>query len=320
MSGISVQQLILAGSHFGHLTRRWNPKMKPYIFMEKNGIYIIDLYKTKQMLDHACETARKIVEKGDTVLFVGTKKQAKDIIRNEAQRSGMPYVNERWLGGMLTNFVTIRKSVKKLETLEKKTVDGTYDIISKKERLTLDKQRGKLETALSGIRDMKKLPGAVFVVDTLEEEIAVREARKLGIPVFAIVDTNSDPDPIDYPIPANDDAYKSIGLIMKTFTDVIIEGLAVAQAHQVEREEKDGTQKKAADTRRRTSRRRKGGSQEKDGGDKKTNRRRGGSNRSRGPKKETGGKQTQENRGEKRSESKPAGDREAKKSAPKKDE
>ncbi|MBD3165602.1 30S ribosomal protein S2 [bacterium] len=267
MSNVTVQQLILAGSHFGHLTRRWNPKMKPYIFMEKNGIYIIDLYKTKQLLDNACEAVRQIVERGELVLFVGTKKQARDIVQAEAARAGMPYVNERWLGGMLTNFVTIRKSVKKLENLEKKQVDGTYDVISKKERLTIDKQKEKLEIALTGIRTMKKLPGAVFVVDTLEEDIAVREARKLGIPVFALVDTNADPDPIDYPIPANDDAYKSIGLITKTFTDAVVEGLAKAEAVKQDTEEPAEEKPKDKKGARRPARRRRTGGGGK-GGDK----------------------------------------------------
>lgn len=230
MARVTVQQLILAGSHFGHLTRRWNPKMKPYIFMEKNGIYIIDLNKTLGLLEAAYTKAADIAAKGDSILYIGTKKQARDIMKAEATRAGMPYVNERWLGGMLTNFSTIRKSIKKLEAIEKKGVDGTYDSLTKKERLSMDSQKAKLELNLSGIRHMKRLPGAIFVVDTLMEDIAVREAIKLGIPIFAIVDTNSDPDPIDYPIPANDDAYKSIGLITKTFTDAVIEGVAVADA------------------------------------------------------------------------------------------
>lgn len=273
MTRINIDQLILAGSHFGHLTRRWNPKMKPYIFMERNGIYVIDLQKTQNMLEKACEAVEKIVEKGEQVLYVGTKKQARDIIREEAERTGMPYVNERWLGGMLTNFSTIRKSIKKLETIELKMKDGTYDLLSKKERLMLDRQRDKLLLALGGIRDMRKLPGAVYVVDTLEEEIGVREARKLGIPVFAIVDTNSDPDPIDYPIPANDDAYKSIGLITKTFTDAI----AAARAHydavkkdtpssdKEPRKDSEGS-RRSGPRRRRSSR---GGKPKQEGGDAK---------------------------------------------------
>ena len=257
MPRVTTQQLILAGSHFGHLTRRWNPKMKPFIFMEHNGIYVMDLQKTQKLLDEACDEVEKIVEKGESVLFVGTKKQARDIIREEAMRVSMPYVNDRWLGGMLTNFATIRKSVKKLELLEKKMVDGTYDLISKKERMTIDHQRDKLLRALGGIREMKRLPGAMFVVDTLEEEIAIHEANKLGIPVFGIVDTNSNPDPIQYPIPANDDAYKSIGLIVKTFTLAILEGQARLEA--LKKEEAAPTKevkKEAAEAKKRTGPRR----------------------------------------------------------------
>ncbi len=239
MPNINIQQLILAGSHFGHLTRRWNPKMKPFIFMEKNGIYIIDLNKTLKLLKDAHRAIATIVGKGERVLFVGTKKQARDIIKAEAARADMPYVNERWLGGMLTNFSTIRKSIKKLEDLESKATDGTYENITKKERLSIEKHKDKLLRALSGIRNMKRLPGAVFVVDTLQEEIAVREAKKLGIPVFAIVDTNTDPDPIDFPIPANDDAYKSIGLITKTFTDAVVEALATVQVKKDDEAEKE---------------------------------------------------------------------------------
>jgi small subunit ribosomal protein S2 len=219
--------------------------MKPYIFMEKNGIYIIDLDRTLKLLEASREEASRIAARGDEILYIGTKKQARDIIKAEAERAGMPYVNERWLGGMLTNFSTIRRSIKKLEALEKKVTDGTYEAVTKKERLAMDKERAKLERNLSGIRSMKRLPGAVFVVDTLAEEIAVREARKLGIPIFAIVDTNADPDPIDWPIPANDDAYKSIGLITKAFTNAVVEGAAVAQAKKAEEPEaKKGEEKK----------------------------------------------------------------------------
>ncbi|MCB2212236.1 30S ribosomal protein S2 [bacterium] len=254
MARVNVQQLILAGSHFGHLTRRWNPKMKPYIFMEKNGIYIIDLNKTLKLMETADAVASRIAARGDGILYVGTKKQARDIIKAEATRANMPYVSERWLGGMLTNFATIRKSIKKLEALEKKVVDGTYDSVTKKERLSMDAERNKLELNLGGIRNMKRLPGALFIVDTVQEDIAVREAKKLGLPIFAIVDTNSDPDPIDYPIPANDDAYKSIGLITKTFTDAVIEGLAVYEAHKQEKkdeEPQDDKQRKQGPRRRR---------------------------------------------------------------------
>jgi small subunit ribosomal protein S2 len=247
MARVSVQQLILAGSHFGHLTRRWNPKMKPYIFMEKNGIYIIDLNQTVKLMEDANDVVSRIAARGESILFVGTKKQARDIIKQEATRAGMPYVCERWLGGMMTNFQTMRKSIKKLESYEKKVVDGTYDSLTKKERLYMDADRNKLELNLGGIRHMKKLPGALFIVDTVQEDIAVNEARKLGLPIFAILDTNCDPDPIDHPIPANDDAYKSIGLITKTFTDAVIEGLAVHEAHKQEQKDeapKDDKQRK----------------------------------------------------------------------------
>ena len=260
MARVTVQQLILAGSHFGHLTRRWNPKMKPYIFMEKNGIYIIDLNKTLRLMEEAHAVVAQIASRGEPILYVGTKKQARDIIKQEATRANMPYVNERWLGGMLTNFTTMRKSIKKLESLEKKVVDGTYDSLTKKERLAMDKEREKLETNLGGIRHMKRAPGAMFVVDTLEEEIAVREAKKLGIPIFAIVDTNSDPDSITYPIPANDDAYKSIGLITKTFTDAVVEGLAVFEARKQEEQEEAPQEEKQ---RRSGPRRRRGAAKKK---------------------------------------------------------
>lgn len=225
---VSIQQLLMAGTHFGHLTRRWNPKMRSYIFMAKKGIHIIDLKLTKECIEKACDEISKISASGKSVLFIGTKKQAKDIVRSEAQRCNSPYVNERWLGGMLTNFTTIRRSLKTLFAYEKKASDGTYDLIGKKERLSMEKERSKLERVLGGIRDMVKLPGAIFVVDTKKESIAVSEARKLDIPVYAIVDTNSDPDLIDFPIPANDDSFKSIGLITRMVTDAVMEGQKIA--------------------------------------------------------------------------------------------
>lgn len=228
MPVVSIQQLLMAGTHFGHLTRRWNPKMKQFIFTAQHGIHIVDLKKTQHCIDRACSALQDIVKKGEKILFVGTKKQARDIIRNEATRVDMPYVCERWLGGMLTNFSTIRKSLKNLQTFEKMATDGTYEKISKKERLAIEKEKAKLERALGGIREMKKLPGAVFVVDTKKEHIAVAEALKLGIPLVAIVDTNADPDVVDYPIPGNDDAYKSIGLITRSLTDAIEVAAAVA--------------------------------------------------------------------------------------------
>ena len=224
MSRISLETLLAAGSHFGHLTRRWNPKMKEFIFMEKNGIHILDLKKTQEKIDKACEAVKKIVEEGEDVLFVGTKKQSKEIIRTEAQRSGMFYITDRWLGGMLTNFGTIRKSVKHMKNLEKMGSDGTYEKITKKEVLHIEREKGKMKKVLDGVEEMKKLPGAIFIVDTKKEQIAVNEARKLNIPIIAIVDTNSDPTIIDYPIPANDDAARSISIISRTLADAIIEG------------------------------------------------------------------------------------------------
>lgn len=225
---ISIEQLLMAGTHFGHLTRRWNPKMRQYIFMSKQGIHIIDLKKTQEKIEKACDALTKLCAQGESILFVGTKKQAKDIVRAEASRCSSPYVNERWLGGMLTNFVTIRKSVKTLENFEKKASDGTYEKISKKERLMNEKERAKLDKVLGGIRNMKRLPGAIIIVDIKKEDIAVAEAKKLSIPIFALVDTNVDPEVVEYPIPANDDSFKSIGLITRMLTDSILEGQKVA--------------------------------------------------------------------------------------------
>ncbi|MBN2413780.1 30S ribosomal protein S2 [candidate division KSB1 bacterium] len=227
MANVTIQDLLLAGCHFGHLTRRWNPKMKEYIFMERNGIHIIDLKKTLNLLEKACQAITEIVrsESGD-ILLVGTKKQAKDIIELEAGRCGMPYVTERWLGGTLTNFITIKKSIKRLKNLEKKATDGTYDKLSKKEILSIEREKEKLNKILGGIRDMNHIPSAIFIVDAKKESIALQEANKLNIPVFALLDTNSDPDLIDYPIPCNDDAFKAINLITHTLVDAVIEGKA----------------------------------------------------------------------------------------------
>lgn len=224
MAEVTIQDLLLAGCHFGHLTRRWNPKMKKYIFMERNGIHIIDLKKTHEALNTARAEIKELVQQGGTVLLVGTKKQAKDIIQLEAERCGMPYVSERWLGGTLTNFVTIKKSTKRLKNLEKKATDGTYDKLTKKEILTIEREKEKLYTILGGIKDMNHLPSALYVIDAKKEEIAIREGSRLGIPIFALLDTNSDPDPIDFPIPSNDDAFKAINLITHALTDAIIEG------------------------------------------------------------------------------------------------
>jgi small subunit ribosomal protein S2 len=230
MAHVTLQQLLLAGAHFGHLTRRWHPKMKPYILMERNGIHLIDLRKTQECLDKACTAIKEIALRGEQVLFVGTKSQAHDIIMAEAKRAGVPYVNERWLGGALTNFQTIRQGIKTLNTLEKKMTDGTFEKISKKERLMIERRREKLLESIGGIREMNRLPGAIFIVDVRREKIAVAEARRLGIPIFAIVDTNVDPDQVDYPIPANDDAFKSIAVVTRSLTDSLAEGLATYKA------------------------------------------------------------------------------------------
>lgn len=229
MFNVQIEDLLLAGSHFGHLTRRWNPKMKKYIFMERNGIHIIDLKKTREMLQDSCNSVSKITADGKKLLFVGTKKQAKQIIRDEAERCGAFYVSERWLGGMLTNFNTVRKSIKKLTTLQKMEEDGTIDRFVKKERLIMGREKEKLDKVLSGIVNMTKLPGAIFLVDVKKEHIAIEEARKLNIPVYAIVDTNCDPDLIDYAIPANDDAVKSIEVITRAIADAVIDGQSLAK-------------------------------------------------------------------------------------------
>jgi small subunit ribosomal protein S2 len=243
MPRVELADLLSSGAHFGHLTRRWNPKMKPYIFMERNGIHIIDLKKTQSLLDEACTAIANAVADGKKVLFVGTKKQAKEVVRAEAERAGQYYICERWLGGALTNFTTIRKSVKRLTNIQKMETDGTFDKITKKEGLFLTREKDKLNSVLSGVVDMTRLPGALFVVDVKKESIAVKEARKLGIPVFAIVDTNCDPDEIDYVIPANDDALKSIQMITKAVADALIEGrerfqAAASTAEKEKQEEK----------------------------------------------------------------------------------
>ncbi len=234
MPRVEVAELLAAGCHFGHLTRRWNPKMKPYIFMERNGIHIIDLMKTRDLLDEACNAIANLVADGKRVLFVGTKKQASEIIKAEALRCGQFYVDQRWLGGCLTNFTTIRKSVKRLTNIEKMETDGTFDKITKKEALFLTREKEKLSSVLSGVVDMTRLPGALYVVDVKKEAIAVKEANRLGIPVFAIVDTNCSPEGIDYIIPANDDAMKSIQIITKAIADAVLEGKERAAARQME--------------------------------------------------------------------------------------
>jgi small subunit ribosomal protein S2 len=233
---VTLQDLLMAGTHFGHLTRRWNPKMKKFIFMEKNDIYIIDIKKTLAMLEYTCEEVAKIVRSGEKVLFVGTKKQAKDIIRIEAERCGQFFVNERWLGGTLTNFITVKRSIKRLKNLEKMATDGTYEKLTKKEILRIEREKEKLVKVLGGIKEMVKLPGAVFVVDVKKEAIAVQEADRLNIPIIGLIDTNSDPDLIDFPIPGNDDAFKSINLITRSIADAIIEAQQGQVIEEVEEE------------------------------------------------------------------------------------
>ena len=224
MAVVEMKALLEAGVHFGHQTRRWNPKMRKFIFIERNGIYIIDLQKTLKQIELAYQVIIETMERGESVLFVGTKKQAKEVILQEAKRCEMFHVTERWLGGMLTNYQTIRQSIRRLETLDKMGTDGTYEKLTKKEVLRLEREREKLERSLSGIREMGRLPGLVFVVDIKKEKIAVHEARRLNIPVVAIVDTNCNPDDVDYPIPGNDDAIRSIGLITRLVADAALAG------------------------------------------------------------------------------------------------
>ncbi|MBE7037090.1 MAG: 30S ribosomal protein S2 [Ruminococcaceae bacterium] len=238
MSVISMKQLLEAGVHFGHQTRRWNPKMAEYIFTERNGIYIIDLQKTVKKIEEAYSFIRDIAQDGGEILFVGTKKQAQDSIKEEAERVGMYWVNARWLGGMLTNFKTITKRIERLEQLTRMEEDGTFDLLPKKEVINLKNEREKLEKFLGGIRTMKKLPSALFIVDPRKEKIAIAEAKKLGIPVVAIVDTNCDPEEVDYVIPGNDDAIRAVKLIASTIANAVIEGRqgtdAVAEAEAEE--------------------------------------------------------------------------------------
>jgi small subunit ribosomal protein S2 len=232
MSRVNFEQLLDAGVHFGHLKRKWNPAMAPYIFMERNGIHIIDLHKTVAKLDEASEALKNLARSGRRILFVATKKQAKQIVADKATAVSMPYVVERWPGGMLTNFPTIRKAVKKMSTIDKMSKDGTFDNLSKREKLQITRQRAKLEKTLGSIADLNRLPAALFVIDVMKEHIAVREANRLGIPVFAMVDTNSDPTFIDFVIPANDDATKSIELILEVVCQAINEGLQEGNAEK----------------------------------------------------------------------------------------
>ena len=223
-SVVSMEQLLEAGVHFGHLTKRWNPKMAPYIFTERNGIYIIDLQKTVKKLEEAYSFVRELSAEGKSILFVGTKKQAQDSVKEEALRAGAYYVNARWLGGMLTNFTTIRRRIERLKQLRTMETDGTFDLLPKKEVIKLNLEIEKLEKFLGGIKDMKEIPGALFIVDPRKERIAVAEAKKLGIPIVAIVDTNCDPDEIDYVIPGNDDAIRAVKLISSAIANAVIEG------------------------------------------------------------------------------------------------
>ncbi len=238
MEKFEVKDLLDAGVHFGHLTRKWDPNMAPYIYMERNGIHIINLYKTSAKIEETSEALRKIALSGKKILFVATKKQAKDIVAEKAGAVNMPYITERWPGGMLTNFVTIRKAVKKMSTIDRMKKDGTFNALSKKERLQVDRQRAKLEKNLGSISDMTRLPGALFVVDIKREHIAIKEAQKLKIPIFAMVDTNSDPRQVDYLIPSNDDASKSIDKILSIVTSAVNDGLEERKAERTEKSTK----------------------------------------------------------------------------------
>ncbi|TQS75532.1 30S ribosomal protein S2 [Ornithinibacillus gellani] len=242
MSVISMKQLLEAGVHFGHQTRRWNPKMKKYIFTERNGIYIIDLQKTVKKVDEAYNYVKEIAANGGTILFVGTKKQAQDSVRDEATRSGMFYVNQRWLGGTLTNFQTIRKRINRLKDIERMEEDGTFEVLPKKEVVELMKEKDRLVKFLGGIKEMKKLPDALFVIDPRKERIAIAEAHKLNIPIIGIVDTNCDPDEIDYVIPANDDAIRAVKLLTSKMADAILE---VKQGEELEEVEAEATEEAA---------------------------------------------------------------------------
>ncbi len=250
MSKTDFNQLLEAGVHFGHLKRKWNPKMAPYIFMEQNGIHIIDLYKTMVKLDEACAAAKQIAKSGRQILFVATKKQAKEIVEEKIKPTGMPYITERWSGGMLTNFRTIRKAIKKMKSIDSMAEDGTFNKISKRERLQIMRERAKLEKNLGSIVDMKRVPSAIFVVDVTKEKIAVAEAKKLGLPIFAMVDTNSDPS-VDFPIPANDDASKSISLIVDIISKSIMEGLNEQKAEKKEQQSEKADKKEPVKTRAR---------------------------------------------------------------------
>ena len=246
MAKPEVNDLLNAGVHFGHLTRKWNPNMAPYIYMERNGIHIINLYKTAAKIEETNSALKKIAASGRKILFVATKKQAKDIVAEKANAVNMPYITERWPGGMLTNFITIRKAVKKMAAIDRMKKDGTFETLSKKERLQVDRQRAKLEKNLGSITDMTRLPGAIFIVDTTREHIAVKEAQKLKIPIFGMVDTNSDPRDVDFVIPSNDDASKSIDKILDLVTSAVAEGLSERKSEKEATEANDANKMEAA--------------------------------------------------------------------------
>ncbi len=246
MAKPEVNDLLNAGVHFGHLTRKWNPNMAPYIYMERNGIHIINLYKTAAKIEETCEALKKIASSGRKILFVATKKQAKDIVAEKAKSINMPYITERWPGGMLTNFVTIRKAVKKMGAIDRMKKDGTFETLSKKERLQVDRLRAKLEKNLGSITEMTRLPGAIFIVDTTREHIAVKEAQKLKIPIFAMEDTNSDPRDVDFVIPSNDDASKSIEKILSLVSAAVAEGLGERKKEKEATSETDAEDMEAA--------------------------------------------------------------------------
>ena len=248
MAQVSYQELLEAGVHFGHLKKKWDPRMSPYIFMEKNGIHIIDLNKTQKMLDEACKAARQLAVSGRKILFVATKKQAQEIVEAEARRISMPFVTERWLGGMLTNFATVRKSIKRMQGIDKMKTDGTWERINKKERSMLAREFEKLTRVLGGVEDLTRLPSALFIVDIKKEHIAIAEAKRLGIPTIAMVDTNSNPNAVDFPIPSNDDAAKSIQLIMRAVGEAVVEGLQERKKKKEDdRTEKESTRQKEED-------------------------------------------------------------------------
>ncbi len=265
MSRTNFEQLLEAGCHFGHLTRKWNPAMAPYIFMEKNDIHIIDLHKTVAKIEEAANAAKQIAKSGRKILFVSTKKQSKDVVAEKAASVDMPYITERWAGGMLTNFPTIRKAVKKMSTIDKMIVDGTFENMSKRERLQVTRQREKLEKNLGSIADLTRLPSALFVVDVMKEHIAVREAQRLGIPIFGIVDTNSNPEGIDFVIPANDDATKSVEVITAAICAAIQEGLEERKIEKADTEVAEGP--KVKEKKSRVSKRAKSNAEAKDNDD-----------------------------------------------------